>query len=123
MKQRVNLNKKVYNKDNYQKTIDTSFKELLPPPPPEEVSLSLTIEQFFQAYNDLFFDIPKTGNNSHNTLIQQSIEYVGNEQKDEQVDALIQEINNLRTQLLSTQQDLLETQQAQSEDALNNINV
>jgi hypothetical protein len=123
MKQRVNLNKKVYNKDNYQKTIDTSFKELLPPPPPEEVSLSLTIEQFFQAYNDLFFDIPKTGNNSHNTLIQQSIEYVGNEQKDEQVDALIQEINDLRTQLLSTQQDLLETQQAQSEDALNNINV
>ena len=123
MRQRVDLNRKVYSKGDYQKTIDTSFNELLPPPPPEEAISTLTIEQFFQAYNNLFFDIPKTGLNSHNTLIQQSTEYVGNEQKDEQVEALIQEINDLRAQLLSTQQELLEIQQTQTEDALNNINV
>ena len=123
MKQKVNLNRKVYSKNDYQKTIDTSFNELLPPLPPEEAVFVITIEQFFQAYNNLFFDIPKTGLNSHNTLIQQSTEYVGNEQRDEQVEALIQEINDLRAQLLSTQQELLETQQSPTKDALNTINV
>ena len=123
MKQRVDLNRKVYDKDKYQKTIDISFNELLPLPPPEEITLTLTVNQFFQAYNDLFFDIPKIGINSHNTLIQQSTEYVGDEQKDAELEALIQEVNDLRSQLLSTQQELIEIQQAQSQEAINNVNV
>lgn len=114
MKQRVDLNKKVYNKDKYQKTIDTSFNELLPPPPPEEEISTLTVDQFFQAYNELFFDIPKTGLNSHNTLIQESTNYVGNEQNDEELEALIQEINSLREDLLASQQEVVELQQAQT---------
>jgi len=123
MKQRVDLNKKVYDKNNYQKTIDTSFNELLPPPPPEETVFTITIEQFFQAYNDLFFDIPKIGINSHNTLIQQSTEYVGSEQRDSELEALIQEVNDLRAQLLEAQQEIIQTQQAQSQTALNDTNV
>lgn len=123
MRQRVDLNRKVYNKDDYQKTIDTSFKELLPIPPPEEVSVTLTVEQFFQAYNDLFFEIPKTGINSHNTLIQQSTEYVGSEQRDTELEALIQEVNDLRAQLLEAQQELVQTQQATAQAALSDIDV
>lgn len=114
MKQRVNLNRKVYDKDQYQKTIDTSFTELLPPTPPEEILSTLTVDQFFQAYNDLFFDIPKTGLNSHNTLIQESTNYVGNERNDEELEALIQEINSLREELLASQQEIIELQQAQT---------
>ncbi len=123
MKQKVDLNKKVYNKDNYQKTIDTTFNELLPPTSPEGETSILTIEQFFQVYNELFFEIPKTGINSHNTLIQQSKEYVGDEQRDEELEALIQEVNNLRAQLLETQQQVTETQQAEIQLATNNLNV
>ena len=123
MKQKVELNKKVYDKNNYQKTINTAFSELLPPTSPEEETSVLTTEQFFQAYDELFFEIPKTGVNSHNTLIQQSKEYVGDEQKDEELEALVQEVNSLRIQLLETQQQLTEAQQTQTQLATNSLNV
>jgi len=110
MSQRIDLNRVVYDKDKYQKTIDTSFSELLPPLLPQEEVLTLTIEQFFQAYNTLFFDIPKTGVNSHNTLIQESTEYVGNEQVNDEINAYIQEINSLREQLLESQQQIIDLQ-------------
>jgi len=121
MNQRINLNRKVYNKSDYLKTIDTSFNELLPPIPLVEED-SITIEQFFDYYNQLFFDIPKTGINSHNTLIQQSSEYVGNEKTNEEIEALVQEINSLRDQLLQNQIDLTELQQANAELAQNTSN-
>ena len=52
----------------------------LPVVPVEEED-TISIEQFFEYYDELFFDIPKTGVNSHNTLIRQSTEYVGDEAK------------------------------------------
>jgi hypothetical protein len=45
---------------------------------------------------NLFFDIPKTGLNSHNTLIQQSSEYVGDEQTNEELDALYARVSFLK---------------------------
>lgn len=110
MSQRIDLNRVVYDKDKYQKTIDTSFNELLPPVIVEEED-TITVEQFFNYYNQLFFDIPKTGINSHNTLIQESTEYVGNEQVNDEINAYIQEINSLREQLLETQTELTGLQQ------------
>jgi predicted nucleic acid-binding Zn-ribbon protein len=121
MNQRINLNRKVYKKSDYLKTIDTSFNELIPPSPITEENI-ITVEQFFEYYNQLFFDIPKTGINSHNTLIQQSSEYVGDEQTNEEIDALVQEINSLRDQLLQSQTDLTELQQANAELAQNTLN-
>ncbi len=121
MNQKINLNRKVYNKSDYLKTIDTSFNELLPPTSIVEED-SITVEQFFDYYNQLFFDIPKTGINSHNTLIQQSSEYVGNEQTNEEIEALVQEINSLRDQLLQNQTDLTELQQANAALAQNTLN-
>lgn len=121
MNQRINLNRKVYNKSDYLKTIDTSFNELLPPTPIVEED-SITVEQFFDYYDQLFFDIPKTGINSHNTLIQQSSEYVGDEQTNEEIEALVQEINSLRDQLLQNQIDLTELQQANAKLAQNTSN-
>ncbi len=122
MVNRIDLNKTVYNKDDYQKTIDTSFKELLPSLEIEEGIPSITIEQFFQYYNTLFFDIPKTGDNSHNTLIQQSSEYVGNEQTNEELDALFREVTNLRQELLETQTELSDLREQNSKLTQNLIN-
>lgn len=121
MNQRINLNRKVYNKSDYLKTIDTSFNELLPPTPIVEEN-TVTVEQFFEYYNQLFFDIPKTGVDSHNTLIQQSSEYVGDDQTNEEIEALVLEINSLRDQLLQSQNDLTELQQANAELAQNTLN-
>ena len=122
MVNRIDLNKTVYNKDDYQKTIDTSFKELLPSLEIEEEIPSITIEQFFQYYNTLFFDIPKTGDNSHNTLIQQSSEYVGNEQTNEELDALFREVTNLRQELLETQTELSDLREQNAKLTQNLIN-
>jgi hypothetical protein len=122
MNQRIDLNRKVYDKDKYQKTIDTSFTELLPPPPPEVEIVTLTVDQFFQLYNQLFFSIPKTGINSHNTLIQQSSEYVGDEQTNEELEALVQEVNYLRAELLEAQQELIRIQTEQAQLSLDSIN-
>jgi len=119
MSQRIDLNRKVYDKSKYQKTIDTSFNELLPPPPPQEEIQTLTVGEFFDVYSNLFYDIPKTGEiNSHEYLIKQSGEYVGGESTDSEIEALLNEINNLRTELLETQQALVNAQQ----ELANNIN-
>ena len=49
MKQKVGLNRKVFDKNKFEKTIDNSFEEIIPPtddiPTPEP-----TIGQFFQDY-------------------------------------------------------------------------
>jgi hypothetical protein len=118
---KIDLNRTLFDKDKYPKTIDNSFKELLPPPQ-EEIIETFTITDFFEAYDNLFFEIPKTGLESHNTLIQKSSEYVGDEQTNEELDALYAEIAQLRTQLLDTQKELSEIQQAQVEESLQNIN-
>ena len=116
---RIDLNRVVFNKLKYEKTIDTSFTELLPPSPEADETPILTVEQFFQAYNTLFFEIPKTGINSHNELIQTSTEYIGDDQSNAELDALFQEINNLRAELLTSQEELINFQTAQSQAAAN----
>lgn len=120
MNNRIELNKTLFDKVKYPKTIDTSFKELLPAPQDEPVK-TLTINEFFEAYDNLFFEIPKTGLNSHNTLIQKSSEYVGNEQTNEELDALYAELASLREQLLETQKDLSALQQNQAQSTLDNL--
>tara|TARA_B100000900_G_C20590638_1_gene721446 strand:- start:152 stop:523 length:372 start_codon:yes stop_codon:yes gene_type:complete len=120
MSNKVNLNRTLFDKVKYSKTIDNSFKELLPLSQ-EELVDPITIEDFFEAYDDLFFEIPKTGLNSHNTLIQRSSEYVGDEQVNEELDALYAEIAALREQLLDTQKELADIQQAQAEESLQNL--
>ena len=116
---RIDLNRVVFNKLKYEKTIDTAFTELLPPTPEADETPILTVEQFFQAYNTLFFEIPKTGINSHNELIQTSTEYIGDDQSNAELDALFQEINNLRAELLTSQEELINFQTAQSQAASN----
>jgi hypothetical protein len=74
---------------------------------PADAAASITIEEFFQAYNDLFFEIPIDGEfNSHLELIQRSTEYVGVNQTSSEIDALLTEINQLRLENLRLNQQL-----------------
>jgi hypothetical protein len=103
----VSLNKKIYGKNTYKNVIDTEFKELVPPT--LESENAITVDQLFQAYNELFFQIPKTGNtNSHEYLIKQSSEYIGFEQNSDDIEALLQEINQLRKDLLDANQKIVD---------------
>jgi hypothetical protein len=109
MAQQVKLIKQVYDKNQYQKVIDTSFTQLVQPTQTTGSTLP-TVDQFFEYYNQLFFDIPKFGEvNSHEYLIKTSQEYIGitNEVSNNELQALIEEITELRQENLDLQQQLI----------------
>jgi hypothetical protein len=100
------LNRVVFNKDAYEKTIDTSFSQVTPPAPPVEDTM--TVEEFFNMYNTLFYDIPVEGDiNSHAYLVRTSGDYIGTEAISEDVQLLLDEITSLREQLLAANQQIL----------------
>jgi hypothetical protein len=73
----ITPNKIIYDKTQYQKVIDTSFTQLVQPQVTSSVS-TISVQEFFQYYQDLFFIIPKFGDiNSHEYLIKTSGEYIG----------------------------------------------
>jgi hypothetical protein len=109
MGQQVKLVKRVYDKNQYQKVIDTSFTQLVQPITAATGSTLPSINQFFDYYNQLFFDIPKFGEtNSHEYLIKTSQEYIGTTNVvNDEIQALISEITELRQENLELQQQLL----------------
>jgi len=104
----LTLNKSALVKSNYNNVVNTSFTELTPPPIPEEETVS--VSQFFRLYDQLFYDIPPEGEiNSHEFLIRRSTEYIGfTEETPEEIQALLDEITNLRRNLLDTEQEVLD---------------
>jgi tRNA G46 methylase TrmB len=106
MSERVQLNKTVYGKITYPNIINIQFTQLVGAIPTDGPA-PITVEEFFQAYNDLFFEIPIDGEfNSHLELIQRSTEYVGVNQTTNEIEALLTEINQLRLENLRLQQQL-----------------
>jgi hypothetical protein len=106
----VNLNKTVYEKRQYERVIDTSFTQLVQPTITGSViPSSISIAEFFTNYQTLFFEIPKFGTiNSHEYLIKTSQEYAGTFNNDDTIQALIEEITQLRQENLDLQQQLVE---------------
>ena len=86
------------------KSIDRSFSELIP----KEDLVSL--DQFFDYYNQLFYNIPKDGTLSHKTLIDQSKDYYGNyfDPRDQQILDLNAEMAALNQQLLNLETSQLD---------------
>lgn len=108
MEQKVNLVKEVYGRNTYTRVVNTSFTELYTPPTAAAPAETLTVEQFFDLYNQLFFEIPATGEvNSHEYLVAKSTEYLGGPVLTDNERAYIEEINALRQQLLEQTQNFL----------------
>ena len=106
----INLNKEVFNKRDYQKTINTSFTQLDVQSIQEQIDNQPTVQEFFDLYNELFYEINELGeNNSHEYLIKTSSQYINFEENDELVQALQNEIAQLREELLGTQQQLADS--------------
>ena len=102
--EKVDTRKSVFDKEQYSRTIDTSFRELGVTTLSDDIQSQTTISQFFELYNQLFYDIPADGEtNSHEFLVQQSGEYIGFEGNIEEIKALQDEISGLRTELLESQ--------------------
>jgi hypothetical protein len=106
----ISLSKKVYAKNQYEKVINTQFSQLATPVVTSSIT-TISVDEFFQNYNEIFFEIPKFGlTNSHEYLIKTSQEYVGSDQLNSDIQALIDEINQLQQENLELNQQIVDLQ-------------
>jgi hypothetical protein len=107
----IKFNKQVYNKTEYSKVIDTSFKQLGVQTIQDQLNNQPSVNDFFAMYNELFYQIPELGNtNSHEYLIKTSSEYINYSQNNELILELQKEIDQLRTDLLDSQKQIVQLQ-------------
>ena len=104
-----NLTRNVFDKTSFNKTIDTSFSQLglknAPNPSFFDVNLAI-IPDFWILYDKFFYDIPKEGaTNSHRYLAQTSGDYADFERIQEEINALLDEISELRVENVDLRRD------------------
>jgi len=103
MAEKINLNKNVFNKQDFLNTVNTSFTQLVLP-----ITLEapiFTVDDFFVQYENLFFQIPKEGDiNSHQYLVERSGAYIEFNRVNEEIQALLEEITQLRQENLELNQ-------------------
>jgi hypothetical protein len=97
----IPVQKTVFSKDQYSRVIDTQFSQFASQ---EEEALSFTIDDFFELYDQVFYQIPRDGeSNSHQYILQREADYLGISLSQDDVQALLDEITSLRQQLLDSQ--------------------
>lgn len=107
----IPIEKPVLDKDQFGRVINTQFNQLLNQQVEEETP-SFTLEDFFELYDQLFYQIPKEGEvDSHRFILQREAEYLGVIIDQEDIQALLDEITSLRQQVLDTQTSLNEVNQ------------
>jgi hypothetical protein len=102
----IQLNKDVFNKNSYTKVIDTKFKELGVKTVQEQIEEQPSVQEFFNMYNQLFFQINEVGPESHEYLVKTSGEYINFNAENDIVVLLQAEIATLREQLLDSQREV-----------------
>tara|TARA_R110000744_G_scaffold55336_1_gene117012 strand:- start:944 stop:1345 length:402 start_codon:yes stop_codon:yes gene_type:complete len=114
--QNITLVRQAFDKEKFNQTINIEFTELGVPP----LDLSFfdsnlaTVGDLFNIYNNLFFDIPKTGPNSHTTLIEESSQYVNYQANQVEIESLLDEIAELREQNLQLTIDMSDILKSQN---------
>ena len=108
---KIDLKKNVFSKSQYIKTIDTQFSELGVTTLQEDLNSQIDVNQFFQSYNELFYEIPANGDtNSHEYLVKTSGEYIDFDLVQEEIEALRAEIAGLREENLELQVEITKFQ-------------
>lgn len=103
MAENIPIEKTVFNKNTFVKVIDTQFSQLLNNQIIEEEP-TFTIDDFFELYEQLFYQIPKEGDtNSHRFILEKEAEYLGVIINQDDIQALLDEITSLRQQVLDSQ--------------------
>lgn len=105
----VVLTKTVYSKVDYPRIIDTNFTQLINQQEETQSPPEVSVEEFFTNYREIFFNIPKLGeSNSHEYLVKTSGDYISDELVDPTIQALLEEINNLRQENLELNQTIID---------------
>ena len=102
----INIEKTVFNRKEFERVVDRGFKTFTPP---IELPDTDTVTELFRLYNKLYFEIPlRNANASHEYLIRRSSELVNIDEDDNQLQPLLDEITNLRSQLVEANSDILD---------------
>jgi hypothetical protein len=100
---KIPIQRVVFDKNNFPKVIDINFNQLINNQVLEEIP-SFSLDDFFQLYEDLFNQIPKEGDiNSHRYILQKEADYLGVQIDKDDLQALLNEITDLRQELLDSQ--------------------
>lgn len=117
MEYKVELKKEQFSKTSYNKVIDTNFRSLGVVKYEDDIKKTMSVEEFFVQYNQLFYDIPIEGeSNSHKYLISKSGDYSDFNNNSEIIEALQKEISNLRVENLNKDLKILELETGEKID-------
>ena len=107
-KERVRIQRQSYKREQIRTSLDTEFnvfKEVV-----EEQDTD-TVEELFRLYDRLFYSIPIEGENrSHTYILERSSELADFEKSTEEIQPLLDEITQLREQLLDANQQIFDLQ-------------
>ena len=96
----INLQKTVYGKKSFDDKINRSFNEFM------SKSKDISMEEFFTYYNQMFYEIPKDGSNSHKAIIDQSTDYIGDfmDSRDTEIIELVNKVVDLEQKLAAAEE-------------------
>lgn len=102
MSETVQIEKTIYSND-INNVINNGFTQLVPQTTETKFQPDMSVDEFFNQYNTLFYEIPLSGSdNTHLGLATKSLEYLGVSIEDLQseLDYLRQENVELKNQIL-----------------------
>lgn len=106
MANNINIKKTVFSTTEFNRVIDTSFKVFTQPLEEEDLD---TPEELFRLYEKLYYVIDVEGeDNSHEYLVKKSSELLSFDKVTEDIQPLLDEIAQLRQQLLLANQQLID---------------
>tara|TARA_R110000851_G_scaffold190142_3_gene340498 strand:- start:1041 stop:2651 length:1611 start_codon:yes stop_codon:yes gene_type:complete len=105
--EQINIEKLIYGKNSIKDNLDTTFSELT------SKAIPIDLQQFFDEYDKLFYDIPEVGINSHTSLMERSRDYLSgyNDPKDREIEDLIEEIRILEDKLREATKEEVEAEE------------
>ena len=78
MDEQIKIQKTIYSLDQFNNAVDTQFSQLVNKSTPDYVKPDVTVAEFFDQYNVLFYQIPPSGSDeTHLGLATRSLEYLG----------------------------------------------
>ena len=104
---KITLKAQRFDRDKFNETIDTSFSQLIDTPNPSFFDRDLAnLDDFWYLYEKFFYIIPKLGEiESHQYLTKTSAEYADFATISDEIQALLDEIAELRAENLQLIKD------------------
>lgn len=97
----VDISKKSYNREQLIQLVDTEFKEFF--------SINnYTVSQFFNIYDELFYNIPVEGNNSHTALVERSNDMLETDIFESERNSLLNQIGSLEDRIVVLENEVPE---------------